>query len=224
MVFNVALVYWPRPAKGYYTSQRVLVIQPRSVTVEQKKWTNNLVRCKSIWLISWSTSHCVAQCAKAPAHFHVDKNSYCVRCIRCCHTIIWHELLGVIPISQHHCNTGNTVGYAWWRDQMETGTLCLNKRLSKQSWGWWFETPSRPLWRHCNVYYINRSSCKRKTFIIFLTTGSPKFCPHRWVAGVWYEEFAISWHCYNVRIATVVTTQNSVIRYRVFLRVRWKLI
>ena len=29
--------------------------------------------------------------------------------------------------------------------------MCLNKRLSKQSWGWWFETPSRPLWRHCNV-------------------------------------------------------------------------
>ena len=28
--------------------------------------------------------------------------------------------------------------------------LCLNKRLSKQSWGWWFETPSRLLWRHCN--------------------------------------------------------------------------
>ena len=25
-----------------------------------------------------------------------------------------------------------------------------NKQLSKQSWGWWFETPSRPLWRHCN--------------------------------------------------------------------------
>ena len=29
--------------------------------------------------------------------------------------------------------------------------LHLNKRLSKQWWGWWFETPSRPLWRHCNV-------------------------------------------------------------------------
>ena len=29
--------------------------------------------------------------------------------------------------------------------------LCLNKRLSKQSWGWWFEAPSRPLRRHCNV-------------------------------------------------------------------------
>ena len=29
--------------------------------------------------------------------------------------------------------------------------LRLNKRLSKQSWGWWFQTLSRPLWRHCNV-------------------------------------------------------------------------
>ena len=30
--------------------------------------------------------------------------------------------------------------------------LCLNKQLSKQSRRWWFETPSSPLWRHCNVY------------------------------------------------------------------------
>ena len=29
--------------------------------------------------------------------------------------------------------------------------LCLIKRLRKQSWGWWFETLSRPLWRRCNV-------------------------------------------------------------------------
>ena len=29
--------------------------------------------------------------------------------------------------------------------------LCLNKRLSKQSRGWWFETPLGSLWRHCNA-------------------------------------------------------------------------
>ena len=28
--------------------------------------------------------------------------------------------------------------------------LRLNKRLSKQSWGWWLETLSHPLWRHRN--------------------------------------------------------------------------
>ena len=29
--------------------------------------------------------------------------------------------------------------------------LRLNKRLSKQLWGWWFETLPCPLWRHSNV-------------------------------------------------------------------------
>ena len=29
--------------------------------------------------------------------------------------------------------------------------LRLNKRLSKQCWGWWFKTPSRSLIRHCNA-------------------------------------------------------------------------
>ena len=30
--------------------------------------------------------------------------------------------------------------------------LRLNKRLSKQSRRWWFETPSRSLWRHCDAF------------------------------------------------------------------------
>ena len=34
--------------------------------------------------------------------------------------------------------------------------LRLNNRLSKQSWGWWFETPWRSLWRHCNGQYDDR--------------------------------------------------------------------
>ena len=29
--------------------------------------------------------------------------------------------------------------------------LRLNKPLSNQLWCWWFETPSRSLWRHCNA-------------------------------------------------------------------------
>ena len=30
--------------------------------------------------------------------------------------------------------------------------LRLKTRLNEQSRGWWFETPSRPLWRHRNVW------------------------------------------------------------------------
>ena len=72
----------------------------------------------------------------------------------------------------------------WWRHQMETFSallanagntlvtgefplqrpvtrnfevffdLRLNKRLSKQSWGWWFETLSCSLWLHCNAVAV----------------------------------------------------------------------
>ena len=34
--------------------------------------------------------------------------------------------------------------------------LRLNKRLSKLSWGWWFETLSRRLRRHCNVKCVKQ--------------------------------------------------------------------
>ena len=37
--------------------------------------------------------------------------------------------------------------------------LGLNKRLCKQSWGWLFETLSRPLWRHCNVPHYGICTC-----------------------------------------------------------------
>ena len=47
---------------------------------------------------------------------------------------------------------------------------CQNKRLSKQSWGWWFETQSRSLWRHCNVDHI---PCRYCTCMWFDTY-------HRW--------------------------------------------
>ena len=34
--------------------------------------------------------------------------------------------------------------------------LRLNKRLSKQSWGWWFEMPWCPIWHHCNAVPIKQ--------------------------------------------------------------------
>ena len=32
--------------------------------------------------------------------------------------------------------------------------LCLNIRFIKQSWGWWFDRLSRPLWRHRNETWL----------------------------------------------------------------------
>ena len=38
--------------------------------------------------------------------------------------------------------------------------LLLNKRLSKQSWGWWFEMLSCPSWRHCNDLFVDKHSSR----------------------------------------------------------------
>ena len=44
--------------------------------------------------------------------------------------------------------------------------LCLNKRLSKQSWGWRFEKPSRWLWRHRNDLYSAAHWCWIITILV----------------------------------------------------------
>ena len=43
--------------------------------------------------------------------------------------------------------------------------LRLNKRLGKQSWVWWFETPLRSLWRHCNVHWTLWYACYLSWYI-----------------------------------------------------------
>ena len=46
---------------------------------------------------------------------------------------------------------GNSPHKSQWCRALMFSLICtLNKRWSKQSWGWWFEMPSCWLWRHCN--------------------------------------------------------------------------
>ena len=92
--------------------------------------------------------------------------------------VVWHDKTWLSKLFKE---TENMCSHSLWRHQMETFSalmaICLgnspvtgefpaqrpvtrsfdffyvrlNKRLRKQSWGWWFETPSRPLWRHYKV-------------------------------------------------------------------------
>ena len=50
--------------------------------------------------------------------------------------------------------------------------LRLNKRLSKQSLGWWFETPSCPLWRHSNArtFTCFIKGLNRNIYMVYLTS------------------------------------------------------
>ena len=56
--------------------------------------------------------------------------------------------------------------------------ILLNKRLSKKPWGWWFETPSRSLWRQCNVPYLPGISHEIfSSWMVAILTGTRVFRP-----------------------------------------------
>ena len=63
-------------------------------------------------------------------------------------------------IWRHMTSPGENVGISPVTDEFPSqrpvtrSFLCLNKRLSKQSRRWWFQTPSRSLWRHCFVFWL----------------------------------------------------------------------
>ena len=63
--------------------------------------------------------------------------------------------------------------------------LRLNKRLSKQSWGWWFETPSRPLWRHNNtIEYRSRNEISNVWNTISSIVFMYYMCHHWYYCGL----------------------------------------
>ena len=66
-----------------------------------------------------------------------------------------HENGNIFRVTGHLCGefTGDGRPVTWSFD--EFFELHLNKRLSKQLWGWSFEIPSHPLWCHCNVFQFS---------------------------------------------------------------------
>ena len=64
------------------------------------------------------------------------------------------------------------------------------KSLSKQSWGWWFETPSRSLLRHCNQIVaclpqsVSINKAIRHSFLMVYHGKLYRYLP--WNAFEWY--------------------------------------
>ena len=90
--------------------------------------------------------------------------------------------------------------------------LGLNERLSKQSWGWWFETPSRPLWRHSNELKwrsgSSRCNLQSSDFLIML-----KRCIHHCRSSVSQNPgnyIKIKWKTINAFWKTHVERLNTI--------------
>ena len=69
-----------------------------------------------------------------------------------------------------HRSPVNSPHKGHWRGALVFSLICaLNKRLSEQSWGWWFETQSCSLWRHCNV--PRDFNCTFQNYLTGLVSG-----------------------------------------------------
>ena len=55
--------------------------------------------------------------------------------------------------------------------------LRLNKRSSKPTWGWWFETPSCSLWRHSNGFCSASICMMFMVCCVLLQSGNGWFYP-----------------------------------------------
>ena len=124
--------------------------------------------------------------------------------------------------------------------------LRLNKRLRKQSWGWWFETPSRPLWRHCKVIVLiplcsswvkwsigtkleqKHSSCEHlcNSWLYGFTTFSSFLIPHNYsyertktpiYARVWKKKALVG---YNLQ--QILNNNNIYQMLIIIISLRWK--
>ena len=63
----------------------------------------------------------------------------------------------------NHRSPVNSPRKCQWRGALMFSLICaLNKRLSKQCRGWWFETPSCPLWRHCNELHHKKMTFSKR--------------------------------------------------------------
>ena len=75
------------------------------------------------------------------------------------YVIKWKHFPCYWPLARRiHRSPVNSPHKGQWLGALMCFFLRLNKRLSKQWWGWWFETPSRPLWRYCNehpIFFLN---------------------------------------------------------------------
>ena len=93
--------------------------------------------------------------------------------------------------------------------------LSLNKRLRKQSCGWWFKTLSRSLWRHCNrISHVSSESDLCLTSAI--TMLSTLTC-HNWLSYNGHKispdckdtEVEAKWPSYSERHIQIITLNND---------------
>ena len=96
---------------------------------------------------------------------HSTSKEFCTW-IALCNVLLWFWMEwftmmtssngNIFRVTSHLC--GEFTGSRW----------IPHKRLRKQWWGWWFDMPWGPLWRHCNKPFVRVISFVIATIILTL--------------------------------------------------------
>ena len=75
--------------------------------------------------------------------------------------IKWDTFSALLAICAGHWSPVNSPHKGQWRGVLMFSLLCAWTKGWVNNGDWWFETPSRPLWRHCNAIRSHYCVCRR---------------------------------------------------------------
>ena len=135
----------------------VSMLQDSQLFVEQRVQANNKANIKAPHHCSFAKGihrELVVSIHKGK-HFHVVTSLWLLS-IQCIISTWWRHQMETFSTLLALCAGNSSVVGDFPAERPVTRSfdiffdMHLNKRFSKQWWGCWFNTPSCPLWRHCN--------------------------------------------------------------------------
>ena len=115
----------------FTSTSAIIWYQPEGVRLPWKVWVNRPASAHNTAQPAWTLREILC------VHDDVIKRKHFLR--------YWPFVRGIhrSPVNSPHKGQVTRSFYFFF-------DLRLNKRLNKHWWGWWFQAPSRSLWRHSN--------------------------------------------------------------------------
>ena len=136
-----------------FMRRSIQVKRSRGASCSNTHWSRDVYAADTLWCGGLE-----ATLDRMIVHYSVQKTPIQKYTFNHCHLVHtwWRHQMETLPVLLAICTGNSPVTGEFPTQRPVTGSfdvffdLRLNEPLSKQSLGWWFETPSRPLCRHSN--------------------------------------------------------------------------
>ena len=137
----------------------------------KKLSTNFLIVRENIFILCFSAIACMLLICQGTINNMACPGPLCRNLLWWCHQMETFSALLALCAGNSPCPGAFSSQRPVARGFDDFFDLHLNKPLSKQSRGWWFETPSRSLWPHHNAVVININFDNQISERTYIQTG-----------------------------------------------------